>query len=131
MQMKPLSLDLVNEGLFLVEANQDLSTLQRELTEYVRKHGKDLAKGAKAELTLKIALRFDGKDATDYTVLAISKKAGPARPPFASKALGGGKMDEDGMLWVQASGSSASTPKQGKLCTDDGRPIDGERKSVV
>lgn len=45
-------------------------------------------------------------------------------PPALSKALGGGGMDEEGRLWVLASGSSASTPRQQKLCTDDGRPID-------
>lgn len=124
MQSVPLRLDLVDEGRFLVEANEDLEGLQRELIAYVGKHGKDRAKGAKAELTLRIVLKFDGKDPTDYSVLATSKKAVPARPPSVSKALGGGRMDEEGRLWVLASGSSGSTPKQGKLCTDDGREID-------
>jgi hypothetical protein len=35
------------------------------------------------------------------------------------------------MLFVRNSGSSASTPRQGKLCTDDGRAIDPKTGEVL
>lgn len=124
----PLELDLIDEGLFVEQANLDLRALQETILEYNKKHG-DRAKNAKAKLTLEITLRCENPDDELFSVKAQIKKSLPARPPSTSLAMA--SEDEKGAcLFVRVSGSDNVTPAQGKLATQDGRTIDPETGKV-
>ena len=128
--MRPLGLQLIEEGLFLQQADADLRGLERELVAFRREHGK-LAVGAKAKLTVEITLTCAKEDDNAYYIKALTKKAMPARPANVTVGIAG-ETDEDGdCLFVRASGSTPDSPKQAALATQDGRTIDPETGEVV
>ena len=121
-KFKALSFDLIDEGTFQPKMEADLRKLQQDMVAYARKHG-EKAKKAKGELIIKVKVSIVDPLDGAYTIVADTKSNLPSTPPSVTMALA--EEDENGTgLFVRASGSSGSTPKQGKLCTDDGRPID-------
>lgn len=123
MRMKPLTLDLIEEGRFEQEVNQVLAKNQADLIEYVRKHGKEAAKGAKAVLQVNVILKFEGPEMENFSVKGELKRQLPARPAVTTLALADAKDDGEPSLFVRAAGSTADDPRQQVLCTEDGRTI--------
>lgn len=124
MQYAPLTLSLIEEGRFLEHADEDLSKLMHALAEHVKKYGKDLAIGAKAELGIKITLKFEGRDLTDYSVKTVTNLKLPGRPAEVTIAVAATEQTGEETLFVRNSGSGKDTPHQAKLATEDGRTID-------
>lgn len=121
-----LGLALIDEGRFLVDADEDLSRLQQSLMEYRRTHG-EKSKGAKAKLTIEVTLAIDEPADELFSIKAMCKQTLPARPASTSLAIA--DVDaESGLegLFVKPSGSEPATPRQGSLATADGRGIDPE-----
>lgn len=120
----PLELGLIDEGRFIIDANEDLSQLQQDLMAYRRLHGDD-SKGAKAKLTVEVTICIDDPKNELFSIKAVSKRTLPARPAATSLAIV--DIDEASgqeCLTVKPSGSDATSPRQGKLATDDGWGID-------
>lgn len=129
--MQPLALGLIDEGGVLTDFDRDLADIQAQLIRFVREHGPDRAKGAKAKLSLDITLCFDGADATDYSVKATSKKSVPGRPATLSKAVSDALQTGEPSLFVRASGSTTDPPEQRVLTTRDGRRVDPDTGEIV
>lgn len=120
-----LTLGMIDEGLFIGQADVDLSVLQQRLLEHVAEYGEQAEK-AKAKLTIELTLSVESVKDSLFAVVAKSKMAVPARPASTSLAISDVTEDGEASLFVRRSGSSADTPRQGKLCTADGRTIDQE-----
>lgn len=117
---------LIDEGRFLIDMDADLKGAILALMKHVKAHGIEATKGAKAEVTAKIAIRFDGLDESDFSIRTALKVAVPGRPPHATKAVAEYQKGEEG-LFVRASGSTDDMdPRQMRLATKDGRVIDPE-----
>ena len=85
-KLTPLELGLIDEGLFLAQANADLMDCQRTLLEFRRRHGYK-AEGAKCKLTIEIVLVCEKPDDELFSVKALTKKNVPARPASTSYAM--------------------------------------------
>lgn len=120
----PLTLDLIEEGRFMEHANEDLSKLMHALTEHVKKYGRDLSIGTKAQLNIKVVLKFEGRDVSDFSVLTTTELKLPGRPAEVTVAVAATEQTGEETLFVRNSGSAHDNPKQARLATDDGRAID-------
>lgn len=120
----PLTFDLIEEGRFARSVDEELGEIRRALVAYVKKHG-EAAEKAKAELSIKITLQFDGgPDAEDYSIKCTLSTKRPGRPALVTRAFEEVEQDGTPTLFVRASGSDANPPRQMKLATDDGRVVD-------
>lgn len=120
----------IDEGRFLAQADDELRQVQKVLAKFVEKHG-DAAKGAKAELCLKVTLTCMKPDDHLFAVKgAISQKV-PSRPPVITMAIADEDDEGEAALFMRQSGTDKSHPAQGKLCTADGRNIDPETGEIV
>jgi hypothetical protein len=128
--MVPLQVELVEEGRFLAAINEQIALIQRELVGYVEKWGAEKCKGVKGSLKVELAMKFEGREETDWSIKGDIKKQVPLRPPSVSVALADHEQDGEPALFVLASGSSKSSPLQGVLCTEDGRTIDQKTGKV-
>ena len=124
-QFVPLTGQLVDEGLFLQDLNMELAELQNAIVQFCEAHG-DRAEKAVAVLEIKIALKVENPDDKAFSVKTTMKSKMPTRPASVSMAMGGSNDDGKMALFVRASGSDESYPKQMKLATHDGRVIDPE-----
>ena len=118
-KMIPLTLDGIEEGDFIAEANQELQRVQRQLIAHVRKFG-ERASGAEAEVTIKITLK---ELQTAFSIKTKVTGKTPARPVGISTAI-----EADGVLFMSPSGTHREKPSdqpgQSVLCTENGRAID-------
>lgn len=121
----PLSARLIDEGTFLDDLDAELGDLQEAVAKFRRMYGSS-SKGAKAKLTVEIELKVEDTDDDAYSVKTSMKATHPKRPASVSIAMGGETDDGKMALFVRASGSDHSDPRQGKLSTQDGRVIDPE-----
>jgi hypothetical protein len=119
----PIALGLIDEGRLVANANADLTDMQARLLRYVETYGEEAAK-AKAKLTIEIILCVENPKEETVSIKAVTKVALPGRPATATMAFANTKDDGTVSLFVRSSGSDDVTPRQGKLCTDDGRMID-------
>ena len=120
----PLQFALIEEGRLAAAIDDEVQEAAAKLLAHVKKYGPEATVKAKAEVTLKVTIMFDGADESDYSIKgAISSKI-PGRPCHVTKAMSGQEQTGEEVLFVRASGSDASSPRQGKLATDDGRAID-------
>jgi hypothetical protein len=112
-------------------ANRRLLALQEFMRKYVAQYGQQGAKGAKAALTLKVTLAFEGRNEDDFTIKADMREAVPSRPATLSRAMA--LDDEAGrpLLFVKKSGSEAAPVQQGKLVTNAGEKINPDTGEVV
>ena len=123
-KFKVLEMGDIEEGRFLGNVNLDLEELQAKLIEHVRQYGREATKGAKAKLQIEVSLSFEGRDNTDYSIKATTKRVLPGRPASVTVGIADEKENGDPTLFVRQSGSTDDTPKQGVLATRDGRTID-------
>lgn len=127
-----LELALIDEGRFLAKADEDLRKAQAHLVRYLAEH-KGLAVKAKAELTLKVVLTCEETEPENqmFSVKAISTTKLPNRPATVTLALPGQDDEDEPILFVRRSGSTADTPRQRVLATEDGRAVDTETGEVI
>jgi hypothetical protein len=129
-KMVPLQLELIEQGRFLAALNEQILQIQRELVQYVEQFGPAVCQGVKGSLICKIEMKFTGREESDWSIKGDIKKQVPVRPPSVSVAISDHEQDGEPALFVQASGSSESSPLQGNLCTKDGRMIDQKTGKV-
>lgn len=137
-KFSPLELALINEGRFLAKVDEDLRKAQAYLVRYLEEH-RGLAKKSKAKVTFEVILTCEdvGRDPevrpenATFSVTARSKLSLPSRPDSISLAVSG--EDEDGtpLLEVRRSGSTADTPHQAVLATEDGRTVNPDTGEVL
>jgi len=126
---RPMTLETIDEGRFLVAVEEDLAVVQAAMLKHVERYGGEKrarnVEGAKAKLTvtIEIVARAAGDDDVDYDVVAKIVPTIPHRLPVVGKA----QADLfDGALAVKKSGMNRDSPRQGRLTTDDGRVVDPE-----
>lgn len=124
MKLVPLTVEGIEEGRFIVHANEDLDKVMKSLAEHVKKYGKEIATGSKAELAIKITIKYEGRDLSDYSVKSTTALKLPGRPAEVTVAVADKDQCGEDTLFVRPSGSSGETPHQRKLATDDGKTID-------
>ena len=127
----PIAFGLIEEGRFAASVEEALAELAKKHLSHVRQYGPDASLKAKSELTVKIALQFDGaqidddnpKDWTaDFSVKGAISTKQPGRPSYVTRAGGlEGQIPGELELQVRVGGSSSTNPGQGKMFTDDGR----------
>jgi hypothetical protein len=130
-RFKALTLGLVEEGRFEAEIDVAMAHLQAELIRFVQQHGPEKAKGAKAKLTVGITMQFEGPNKEDFSVKGTLQQSVPSRPAVVTRAMA--DLDDEGLpvFFVRASGSTADSPTQGVLTTDDGRVVDTATGEVL
>lgn len=127
----PVDISLIDEGRFLESGNRELAEVQKEAIAYARVYG-DKAKGAKTELTMKISLECDNPEAGSFRIKTSMRKSLPSPP--AKVTIGMADKTQDGMdtLFVRSLGSGKDNPRQGVLCSEDGkRTVDQETGEVL
>ncbi len=130
----PLDISLIDEGRFVAAAAEEFAAAQDALYKFKKKYGEG-AQGAKAKIKIEVVLSIDSVDESDadfdlFGISASVKKDLPARPKIVSKAIAGETDKGEGALFVRQTGSSAHTPAQTKLCTNNGRVIDQDTGDV-
>lgn len=120
----PITFGLIEEGRFLESVDEALRDAAAKLIEHGKKYGPELTAKAKAELTVKITIQNDGAEDGIYSVKGAIATKLPGRPIHLTRAIHETEQDGQESLFVRASGSTADTPRQGKLSTEDGKPID-------
>lgn len=125
-----LSLDQIEEGVFLDEANLELMRMQAALLKYIRKYGEDKAAGASGELTMKVNLKAVAGGGFAITTKVTTKT--PGRPDGTSLAIPGeSQTTGEEVLFTRPSGSTTGNPRQRVLATRDGRTVNPASGRVV
>lgn len=122
-RLVPLTADLIDEGQFLQDINEDLRELQEKMAMFRRTYGSASA-GAKGKLVIELEFKIENVDDDAYSLKSLIKTTHPKRPANVSLALGGEGDDGKLALFVRQSGSDSDSPEQMKLATRDGRTID-------
>lgn len=122
---------LIEEGRLQESVDEALEETCRKLISHVRKFGPKATAKAKAEISIKLALQFDGTgcagdnvEGGDFSIKGAISVKYPGRPANVTRAVHGQEQDGSDVLWVRQSGSDGDSPRQMKLATDDGRVID-------
>jgi hypothetical protein len=121
----PLTLQGLDEGEFLDDADAEFAALQKRLVAFVRQYG-DKADKAVAELNIKLTIKCEDPQNNLCSVKSAFALKIPCRPASVSAAIMDSDPEGDEGLFVQRSGSSAGNPRQQKLATRDGRCVDME-----
>ena len=118
----PLELGLIDEGGFVIQINDSLKDLQKEMVEHAKKHG-EKAKGAKGKIVAEIILCCEQPGDDTFSCISKVKATLPSAPPSASFVMGGLTQDEQPALFCRKTGTSDVPPEQGILCTKDGQTV--------
>jgi hypothetical protein len=119
MSLVAMKLANFDDGHFLAAAEEKFREVQEKLARYVQKH--DLkAVGAKATLTLKITLAVE--PTKDPSLRADIETKVPADPPHLRMGQFG--QDEHGPCVKVNHAVDYGDPRQKRLFTPDGRPVD-------
>lgn len=127
----PLEFGLIDEGKFQEEVNIALQSVMRGLIAYKKKYGKEASHGAKATVSVKIHVKFEGRDESDFSIKGTIQETVPARPSSITVAIENEDQDSTPTLFVRRSGSSKDTPRQGIITTQDGELVDPETGEVM
>ena len=116
MEWNPLSLEGLEEGQFLEDAQERLELARRTLMRFAAQHGLK-AKGAKAKITMSIELEHTDPENRTYSVKTSIKTSLPDRPSRSMPAA----YDEDHTgrptLIVQGGRLPRDLPQQGEMFT--------------
>lgn len=125
-----LTFDLIEEGRLKGELEDELAKVMTALCRYRKKYG-DEARGAKAQVVLKVTLKIEDPKDEFYSVVSTLESKMPGRPQRATLAIEG--TDEKGrpILFSRKSGSSGDHPDQQRLCTDAGETIDQDTGEII
>jgi hypothetical protein len=126
-----LNMDLIQEGQFKADADEELAEIQKLLLGHIKKYGNEATEKAKAELTIKIVLQRSSTDEQAFSVKTSFTKKTPGRPSHVTLAIQDEDDDGQPRLFVRRSGSDEATPRQGKLTTDRGEAINPDTGEVI
>lgn len=110
----PLSLELINEGLFMERVNASLLDMQQGLERFRVEH-KEGAQKARAKLSIEVELVVVDHQDGGYGIKATYKSVLPRHPASTSMAMAGETQDGRPALMVRQSGSDRDSPRQNKL----------------
>ena len=122
-RFKPLELGLIEEGRLEADLNTEFAKIQSALCAYQEKWEAS-AKGATAEVNLKIKIKCEDPQDGIFTVVGSVTSKIPARPARTTTAIKGDDDEGKTCLFGRASGTTEDTPDQGVLMTKDGRIVD-------
>lgn len=125
---RPLRLDLVEQGKLHEDLDGELGRATRALLDHAKRYGPD-AKGAKAELTLKLTFKVEDPEAGTVSIKSLISSKAPGRPATATTAFQ--RFDKgQPVLVVKALGSDAGDPRQANLRfgnqLEESEPASGE-----
>lgn len=127
---KPLTFGMIEEGKLAVDLDEQLEKLHRAMGRYLEENGEDAQK-ATATLTLKIKIRCEDAKEGVFGVAGNIGIALPARPARSTMAIKDLDENGDACLFARASGTTVDAdPRQMKLVTNKGEPIDPETGEV-
>lgn len=115
----PLTVEGINEGVYLERVNQALAELQEGMEAFRREH-EDAAKNAKAKLTMEVELVCLESADGGYGIKATYKSSLPRHPAQTSLAMAGQTQDGRRALLVRLDGSDDSHPRQSKMFSKAG-----------
>ena len=126
-QFEEVAFEDIDEGRFLADCTESLRRAARALCDHVRKH-EGASKGAKATLAVNVTLIAQDNLALPFYMVAGQSITLPKAPPVITSAIAlGAEEDTDQLsLFCRPTGSTGGNPRQARLCTEDGRPIDQE-----
>ena len=119
---EPLQIGLIDEGRFIQQTDADLGEIQKQLLAFCSEYA-EKSVGAKAKLTIEVTVACEDANDGLFSLKSQTKMAFPARPASTTMAIPETNDDGSECLFVRKSGSDSKTPRQGKLCTDEGRSI--------
>lgn len=119
----PLTLGLVEQGDLLDECNKEFQRTQRRLCAFVDHFG-EKAKGATAELTIKLKIKCESVDDRVFGIEGTYQAKLPQRPARNTKAIQITEDDGTAMLFVRDTGSTPGNPNQLHL------PMEQEQKQA-
>lgn len=128
--MVPLEIGLIDEGRFVENVNKALRQVQEDLIQHVKEY-KHKAKKAKASIKIEIAVVCMEPEQQSYGCAAGIKIVLPSPPPAVTMLMGGESQMGENCLLCRKSGSTDDHPRQMKLTTQDGRPIDAGTGEVA
>lgn len=130
-QFVPLTLELIDEGTFLADVNEEVADVQDQMAKFRKQYGPKSAK-AKGKLTIELEFSVEGDGEEDaFAVKSSIKTSLPKKPASVSLAMGGETEDGKLALFVRTSGSDKTHPQQLKLATQDGKAIDPDTGEVI
>ncbi len=129
-KFEPLSIELIEEGRLLADADRELANLQAAMVRFCRKHGEAAVK-AKAKLTISVELVATNPKDGDFAIVTRLTASQPCRLAGVSAASADLKDADEGVLYVRRSGSSKAPPQQMVLTTEDGRRVDTATGEVL
>ena len=120
--MKPLSLDLIEQGRHMEEWKETIARGAEFLAGFIDQHGQAAA-GAKVTLHATIILRVR-PDGRRIEIRTAVRKCYPGRPSEITEGYAALLTDQHFAIVVPESGSDRD-PHQAKLFSDDGRSLPG------
>lgn len=124
-KFKPLTLDGLEEGEFIGDANTEFAKLQKGLVAFCRAF-RDKADKSSAVLTLKLTVKCEQPDSGLFSVKSSMSSKLPSRPDGISAALVSEDEDGEECLFARESGADESHPRQTKLATRKGETLSVE-----
>jgi hypothetical protein len=121
-KFKPLTLDGLEEGEFVSDANTEFAKLQKQLVAFCRAF-RDKAEKAAAVLTLKLTVKCEEPDSGLFSVKSSMCSKLPTRPDGVSVALVAEDSDGEECLFARESGADEGNPRQTKLATKRGETL--------
>lgn len=121
---KPLAFDLIEEGRLKLALDAEISRASKALLSHIKTYGAEATSKSRAEVSLKIVFSPQSISDGTFSVRGKIDSKLPGRPIQETMAIHEQEQTGEETLFVRAAGSDASTPRQMKLATEDGRAID-------
>lgn len=120
--MKPLTLELIDEGQFLAELEHEVMKAQEILGDFQQEHGDASEKGT-VEVTAKIKFKITNPKEGTVQISTGTQTKRPQRPGSVTTSIQ--SEDESGKtrLYVKGGGSDGGHPRQTKFATRDGELV--------
>lgn len=128
---KKITLSLIDEGRFEKEIDDAVQKAAAGLLKYRKRHGKELTRGTKAEVMVKIVIAADKQNDEAFFIKGTIQEKIPSRPPVVNMAIADEEQDGEEELFMRASGGTEDTPRQGVLSTRDGETINVVTGEVI
>lgn len=127
----PIRFGLIEEGRLAASLDEELARAAKALVAHVQKWGPDVTKKSRATVTLKVDFAPQSAEDGSYSITASVASRLPGRPVHATLAIHEAEQTGEETLFVRASGSDGTTPRQMKFATDDGLAVDPKTGEVI
>jgi hypothetical protein len=123
-KFKPVTLELVDEGRFKKDIDEEIQKATKALIAFKNKYGTEKAAKATAKVSITLTFQFEGRDDSDFSIKGEIKQTVPSKPACVTVAMENETEGGENALFVRASGSTADSPRQAVLATKDGAVVD-------